>query len=685
MEDLEELKSGTNKRVLKVYSPEGQFPPHVVKVVNFSDSSQAQWAAERVELIKNLTHSNIVPIYDCFQNSNQVSIRMKYFQNSLATKINQRKNAWNTTELGPWFKTLLKTFAYFESLNLAHLNIKTTNIFLDESGNLVVGGLFKLLKYPQNHVNSDLYSLGVVFLQMASLDLNPGVTEGVQRVGNPFFKVLIEEMLNSNNTFKQILLKYYGDPKQELAFCNLSIALSQIDSLNVSRNVVYSTKLELQLMSPVDFQASCCEKPLNNYMFLDASQISYLSNIKRVTVRNIKISFDYAMLTTKEGKFQVVIKTYTVPRGTSTIYTEVTTHKNIADFSQVFCKFIGFFIEPSKDSTQYGIVIENYNHSLTAFQNAAQEETCFVIYYLLQAYYELHLNNIVMYELSPEDIVFVSGTVKLSKLPSKIINYSSKYLAPELKQGNIQDYFKLDVYNLGMILYELCINNSVNPFMQEIVSRMLHTDPSQRIDIEGALSIFSQNTQIQFPAPNSFLNKIIEDYRRSNLRSWKVGKFLAMKFPNLRISKCTECNGYILSSSHTLDCCKRSIHYECLNGKLYKLQENSYYNCEKCKFQNLIKAQEGPDDQINCDTCSKSTPVDWLLASSCGHVNCFDCVAKDVTNLILKQCITCKKKIKKLERQVLPPEVYLLRKTDIDSKNWNNMLNKLTGCSKSMM
>lgn len=83
------------------------------------------------ELGKNLNHSSIARIYDCFNQGEWNCIVMEYIEGmDLFEKIETCKEGIPEHELKPIFHSLFEGMAYAHSNNIAHLDIKPENILL---------------------------------------------------------------------------------------------------------------------------------------------------------------------------------------------------------------------------------------------------------------------------------------------------------------------------------------------------------------------------------------------------------------------------------------------------------------------------------------------------------------------------------------------------------------------------
>lgn len=156
-----------------------------------------------------LKHSSIVELVGVIKGDNYIVIVMKYYERGdLSKEIKRRKRLqenWSEVELWQHFGSMVDVFAYIQGRDYSHRDIKPQNIFLDEAGTFKIadlgGSKGKICECPQDNftfagtpsyispklresgnaalsgqriehdpVKSDVYSLGVTFLEMCLLE-----------------------------------------------------------------------------------------------------------------------------------------------------------------------------------------------------------------------------------------------------------------------------------------------------------------------------------------------------------------------------------------------------------------------------------------------------------------------------------------------------------------------------------
>lgn len=184
-----------------------------IKVLYFDNIQRANIIYKEVfNMMRFKDIPNVCKIFDCSISQTDdliffIRITMKYYANgdlkSLITKRKASRMPFSEEELFNHFKTLVNVFAGFQEKSVGHRDIKPENIFVDDSGELIVGDLGctdeiklktctiagtplylspevrqayiaslsgKFKGIPYNVFKSDVYSLGITFLYMATLE-----------------------------------------------------------------------------------------------------------------------------------------------------------------------------------------------------------------------------------------------------------------------------------------------------------------------------------------------------------------------------------------------------------------------------------------------------------------------------------------------------------------------------------
>lgn len=208
--EIQLLQTLYKTKAVTVYKALRNGTDRVVKVFKIKSISEANSIKAEAHRMKAVDHPFIVDIEDCIfvgqgNSISEVWLVMEYFpKGDLQKLIRSRQNSpWSEQQLYNYFYQLIDALAYLESLNLAHRDIKPQNIFVTQSENLVVGDLGSLkvnslqlhtiagtplylspllrihfMQYQgglsgktcqHDPIKSDVYSLGLTFLEMASL------------------------------------------------------------------------------------------------------------------------------------------------------------------------------------------------------------------------------------------------------------------------------------------------------------------------------------------------------------------------------------------------------------------------------------------------------------------------------------------------------------------------------------
>ena len=261
-------------KAVTVYKALRNGADRVVKVFKIKSIGEANSIKAEAHKMKAVDHPFIVDIEDCIfvgqgNSISEVWLVMEYFpKGDLQKLIRSRQNSpWSEQQLYNNFYQLIDALAYLESLNLAHRDIKPQNIFVTQSENLVIGDLGSLkvnslqlhtiagtplylspllrvhfMQYQgglssktcqHDPIKSDVYSLGLTFLQMASLE---GVEDliNLQTLGVTIYnrlcslpysnwtKELLSDMLQveerSRPTFIELIQKYFNAYVQDDCF-----------------------------------------------------------------------------------------------------------------------------------------------------------------------------------------------------------------------------------------------------------------------------------------------------------------------------------------------------------------------------------------------------------------------------------------------------------------------------------
>jgi len=306
----------------------------VVKAFKVSSISEVNSIKREAEKMKGIDHEFIATVEECVMvgegNSvSEVRLVMEYFpKGDLESLIESRTREccfWSEEELYWHFRNLIDALAYLESQGLAHRDIKPANIFVDQDERLIIGdlGALKAISWDihtiagtplylspllrqqfmnynmgmgngncqHDPVKSDVYSLGLTFLQMASFkgvsdlinlqNLDTNIWLRINELGySNWTKSLLWDMLQLEEfrrpTFRQLFQKYFGvtperseyreevrepevqtsinEPREQTIIPNETTPDSNLKSCEECRRPIEDASFELE----------CCKKLLHN-------------------------------------------------------------------------------------------------------------------------------------------------------------------------------------------------------------------------------------------------------------------------------------------------------------------------------------------------------------------------------------------------------------------------------------
>ena len=227
--------------LIKIYD---NYRPEALEMI-YNEIKLLQFLSDNSSLYKNF-----IKLIGFNIESNRISIVLENFYNNLEQFILRKDfnefngfNGFNEVQLRLLFKSLLESFEFMEKNEICHQNISLENILIDPNWVLKISG-FKTLPYndlstfqntysdnelkfeyypecnrenltwPQM-VNNDIYALGVVFLQMAIMEVYIGGEKGgklsleleIEKVHYNWAKVLIGRMIRVKKfgSFTQLL------------------------------------------------------------------------------------------------------------------------------------------------------------------------------------------------------------------------------------------------------------------------------------------------------------------------------------------------------------------------------------------------------------------------------------------------------------------------------------------------
>ncbi|OHT14136.1 CAMK family protein kinase [Tritrichomonas foetus] len=129
----------------------------VLKWIDCHESSPTQFQNE-IETLKSLNFSNIIKIYDYEITENSIALFLEYCPNgSLNDKI--ANGPIQRNKLIPIIHDIISTIAYIHAKNIAHSDIKPSNILIDKYGRIKFADFGLSKKYENKTCNLKIGSL----------------------------------------------------------------------------------------------------------------------------------------------------------------------------------------------------------------------------------------------------------------------------------------------------------------------------------------------------------------------------------------------------------------------------------------------------------------------------------------------------------------------------------------------
>ena len=304
----------TKANEVQVYK--GTFTDHdnkkndvAIKVLYFDNIQRANIIYKEVfNLMRFKDITNVCKIFDCSISQTQdltffIRIIMKYYPNGDLKKLIAKRKAsrmpFSEEELFNHFKTLVKVFAGFQEKSVGHRDIKPENIFVDDSGELIVGDLGctdeikvktctiagtplylspevrnafiaslsgKFQGIPYNVFKSDVYSLGITFIYMATLEEPTDIAfTPIEQIENLVMSRVEEIKLRYPNFADYLKLMLFDDSEKRASFIELANYLKQNEVSETGIKVgLYESENNFTRSVSQEFNICCeiCEKKI---------------------------------------------------------------------------------------------------------------------------------------------------------------------------------------------------------------------------------------------------------------------------------------------------------------------------------------------------------------------------------------------------------------------------------------
>ena len=228
--------------LVSVYQGEYRDVPAAIKVQHCTNPVFANSLEREFQALLQLSHPNIMKIYDCFWTENEgkkyLVFAMEWCSKDLAKDMVQRKSndfPWKEDDFWVVIRKLISALAYMQRQGFAHRDIKPANIFLMTNNEVKIGDLGSALQsnsgfseadynyamrtvvgtpaflspllrnglklhygqIPHNVYKSDVFSLGITLLSLANLAV-PAWPAQVE-ITNEVIGRMVEQVQYSNN------------------------------------------------------------------------------------------------------------------------------------------------------------------------------------------------------------------------------------------------------------------------------------------------------------------------------------------------------------------------------------------------------------------------------------------------------------------------------------------------------
>ena len=107
------------------------------------DQNQSKYIIERIvqetNLLKSLSHCNIVQLYEIFRTQDYVLMVQEYLDGGDLMNILQAKNKFTLEEFLPIFGKIVNGLKYLHNQGILHRDIKLDNVFINKRGEVKIG------------------------------------------------------------------------------------------------------------------------------------------------------------------------------------------------------------------------------------------------------------------------------------------------------------------------------------------------------------------------------------------------------------------------------------------------------------------------------------------------------------------------------------------------------------------
>lgn len=156
------------------------------------DKTTPEHVESEINILTHLMHPNIIKIYEYFRYKNRLIMIFQYCQNGTLKNLIHSGFGIQRDLILPFMKQMTDALAYLHENEIAHLDIKTTNVFVDNfmrplladfglschndgveqmnsySGSVIYRSPEMIQQIPYDPFKADVWALGVTFFMMVT-------------------------------------------------------------------------------------------------------------------------------------------------------------------------------------------------------------------------------------------------------------------------------------------------------------------------------------------------------------------------------------------------------------------------------------------------------------------------------------------------------------------------------------
>ena len=253
---------------------------------------------QEVGALSRLTHSNILKLYDFFNDDTYFYLVIEYC--SSGTVLNLMKQDMKRVRLNlvEYTREALQALVYSHSNNVAHLDIKPTNLFVDSYGHIKLAdfGFAKIVergenidtfcgsmafmppeifhKSPFDPYKADVWSLGVTIYFMATGTI-PWIGLPVPDAIKKIEQGLVPPENSMQPVLREIIIKATNPDQKQRATAEELLDYLQSKMKNIKLPSIHSNRSACSIMPLKLFRNRTFIRPLHSVMVPEVKKISY--------------------------------------------------------------------------------------------------------------------------------------------------------------------------------------------------------------------------------------------------------------------------------------------------------------------------------------------------------------------------------------------------------------------------